>query len=427
MRTKYSRYLFILSVSLFLSNCTQSQLEHAVMSYNKAISEYGNQEILLNAIRASKRHPLYFSHLDNITGQPSVTGDISSQFSLNPFRLLSYSVSPKTSLRPAFSAASISALDSEEFNNAILKPVDEKIIIHNFLEKGWPLDLVVMIFVQEVTIPSSEFKGLETNIKYACKYKIPTAYGDAQIFCDLGIKVINECGEGGLKFFFKKDIRHVKLRNDPEEKCKFLWFRYFATLLRAVETKFFIETVQGKKDKIEKKIVTTKRGYNPEEGRRIHYTETMKEFGKKSISKFLNAEIFNYEKKRFVTLRDDKSKKGPKIGVDIVIRSPDGLLYYVGELIRVQLKAKANSFLPQFITSDGDEAPLFWVKKGQGFTQAAVSVTHRGETYYVPKTKYMGNSHRSMQVINLIKQVFDLNIKNEDKPDSPLITLPLGS
>lgn len=421
------RIIFSILILLSIAGCTQLQLEHSAMSYNKAIAEYGNQEILLNAVRASKRHPLYFSQVSSISGQPRVSGAIKSDFGFSPFKLLGYGVDPSTSFQAGFSNANISQLDSEDFNKAILDPVEVKLILNNFTKKGWPIDVATLMFVQKVEIPEKSLGGLTSNLKHVCENQIETRFGDTNLYCDLLRNTTVICGQKkGFKRFFKNGIPFVRLDNDPEDQCEFLRFRDFAFLLRFSETKFHINTKgAGQSKKVIKQIKRI--GVDPETGREINYTEEVTEFSDKQGTETLDAEIYSYEKKRMVQLRDPKLG-GPKVGIDIVIRAPDGLIYYLGEIIRVQLRDNDKRYIPQIITTDGVLAPLFWIKKGvSAFGSGEVSVQHAHESYYIPSEKYKGKSHRSMQAVTLVKQIFDLKSSNKNQPRDPVTFLQVGN
>ncbi len=421
------RMFFSILFLLFVAGCTQHQLEHSAMSYNKAISEYGNQEILLNAVRASKRHPLYFSQVSSISGRPQISGSVDAGFNFNPFKLVSYSIDSTTNLQAGFSTASISQLDSEEFNKAILDPVEISLILNNFTRKGWPIDVATLMFVQKVEIPKESFLGLIDNFNFACLKNIDTKFGDPELYCEFIKKTQEVCGyEDGYKEFFKDGKLFVRLSNDPEDKCEFLRFRDFAFLLRFSETVFHINKKGGgSSGKIIKTI--TRSGRDPATGKEVDYTETTTEYTTAKASESLDAKIFSYRKNKMIPLRNS-ALGGPKVGIDIVLRAPDGLIYYLGEIIRVQLRDNSDRYIPQIITTDGELAPLFWVRKGvSSFEGGEVSVRHGHENYYIPSEKYKGKSHRSMQAVTLIKQIFDLKSKNKNAPKDPVTFLQVGN
>ncbi|MEM8699098.1 MAG: hypothetical protein AAGF44_07990, partial [Pseudomonadota bacterium] len=103
------------------------------------------------------------------------------------------------------------------------------------------------------------------------------------------------------------------------------------------------------------------------------------------------------------------------VGANITLRSPQALLYYMGELMRTQLPERfvvADPGQRQVTLSAGpepllvvNEAPLDLAEK------VAVRVTHRGETYAIPSGAAAG---RSMQLLTLARHLFSLNIEEED-------------
>ncbi|MEM0923424.1 MAG: hypothetical protein AAGI13_10290, partial [Pseudomonadota bacterium] len=103
------------------------------------------------------------------------------------------------------------------------------------------------------------------------------------------------------------------------------------------------------------------------------------------------------------------------VGANITLRSPQALLYYMGELMRTQLPERfvvADPGQRQVTLSSGPE-PLLVVNEAplNLADKVAVRVTHRGETYAIPNGAAAG---RSMQLLTLARHLFSLNIEEED-------------
>ncbi len=162
------RRSIVLLVALSCSGCAfQSQVNRATVNYNEAVAAAANELTLLNVIRAMKRYPLHFTTVSKISGSFKFTGrtgigvDVnqgggSSKFnpagelvertaSLGPEKLTP-SASAEVSGGPSFD---IGVLDTQEFYQGILAPIDPA-MIGNFLNLGWPDDLVAAMLVERI-------------------------------------------------------------------------------------------------------------------------------------------------------------------------------------------------------------------------------------------------------------------------------------
>lgn len=102
----------------------------------------------------------------------------------------------------------------------------------------------------------------------------------------------------------------------------------------------------------------------------------------------------------------------PDVRAELVLRSPQGVLAYLGELARLSLDPKREQFVPQV---KGE--PLFLVRQyAKSPTNHEVSVLHRGSFYSIPNSP----PSRSMAGLNLVQQLIDLQEKEIDQNPSTL-------
>ena len=102
--------------------------------------------------------------------------------------------------------------------------------------------------------------------------------------------------------------------------------------------------------------------------------------------------------------------RGQLFGAEI--RSPQAIMYFVGELIRRQVYDKKApigilSGTPKKGADERyyrDKAPLVVVRRGRS-TNASVDVAFRGQRFYVPEPFAQGVDHRTLQVFALINQL----------------------
>ena len=131
--------------------------------------------------------------------------------------------------------------------------------------------------------------------------------------------------------------------------------------------------------------------------------------------------------------KNGKAKNGPakppkleETFITLKLRSPESMIYYLGEVTRVQNREDRKDetrYLPKVIfgpEKNRIKGPLFQLRKGSpGAEGATVTVSHEGETYYIPREKY-GNS---MGVLTLISTILATHKKGKDLPVTPSVRI----
>jgi hypothetical protein len=108
-------------------------------------------------------------------------------------------------------------------------------------------------------------------------------------------------------------------------------------------------------------------------------------------------------------------------------RTPEGMLYFLGELIAAQ-NYSVRPYLPEIYvdTPDGHRhlIPLFVVRRGPPVLPPAVAVIYQGEIFYIPRPE-LGTIEeaRSLQVLDLVSQAIVLATTKGDLPKSSTVTL----
>jgi hypothetical protein len=110
------------------------------------------------------------------------------------------------------------------------------------------------------------------------------------------------------------------------------------------------------------------------------------------------------------------------------LRSIQGMLYYLGELIAAQ-NYSVHPYIPMIYveTPDGHRrpVPLFEVRRGvPGVGQAAVEVLYEGDIFYIPKPAFGTiDEARSLQVLDLLSIALALQTTKDELPKSSTVTL----
>ena len=144
-----------------LSACNASHsMTSDSLEYNRAVEKFSNSQILLNVLRAKDRRRMVFTAFSLIRGaySRSATGNLSLQIPFggdasNIFPLTP-SISVANSVNPSFDVA---ILDSKEFTNGILSPVDLQ-VMEFYWQQRWPRDMLLYLFVHKVHHTIKEYE-----------------------------------------------------------------------------------------------------------------------------------------------------------------------------------------------------------------------------------------------------------------------------
>jgi hypothetical protein len=106
-------------------------------------------------------------------------------------------------------------------------------------------------------------------------------------------------------------------------------------------------------------------------------------------------------------------------------RSPEGIVYYLGELIAAQ-NYSSERYIPEtFVASGGRRrlVKLFVVERGAS-ANAAVQVYFNGEGYYIPRPQLGSvDEERSLQVLDLVSQAITMATSKKVLPQTNSVSL----
>lgn len=154
----------LLSLIAGLAACTPYQVSDRSMNFNDALQDLDNRQVLLNAVRASKRYPPYYTAVNQISSTGELDGS-QVNFSL-PFGPISHnnnSVSPMIKVGTGITMQT-NPLDTQDFYEGYMQPVKPDLVGY-YLNYGWPRQLVVHTFVREVDLPQDIVDSLQIRLK----------------------------------------------------------------------------------------------------------------------------------------------------------------------------------------------------------------------------------------------------------------------
>ena len=104
------------------------------VGYNRSVEKAANSLLLLNSLRARDGRPMYFTRIEQISGQQSLfsTGEITLPWG--------------GSIGSDFVVGS---LDHQDFMRGILSPI-EKLILKFYLDQRWPTEVLLYLFIHRV-------------------------------------------------------------------------------------------------------------------------------------------------------------------------------------------------------------------------------------------------------------------------------------
>lgn len=416
-------------VCLITGACTFSpQLQRAAVKHNDIVANSNNELVLVNILRARDREPLHFTSVSKLYGDAQITakaaanmaikggtptttrnadGDLTQTSTLAGTEV----TTPSGELTlGAKSSLDVAVWDTQEFYQGITASIPAGTLAH-YLHQGWPSDLMTNLFVSSVDfVARSDDPG--------GKYRKGQVVGS---FTN-NPNTISRAGQDFYAF-----VRCYRLTSIPKAGTD-------AQLVRLGDLKEIkladLAILDGEKfdltapDKAPERWISRKgksgdslalRAINSQDGE-----------GSCGGSSFLFAEsASSVASGGFEGKPDEHSviatgsfvKDGSSIPVEVqvVLRSVDGVIYYLGEYLRAAH--------PPLLVSDVGAIPIISVTRKRP-DRAFTTTSYRGTRYFVPSTdegRITQESGRSSQVFALIEQLLNLQKSAKDRPTTQTV------
>jgi hypothetical protein len=429
-----------LAACLLLSGCgTARRVADELATFNEAQQRGTAQLILLNVLRARDHQPLAYSHFDVLRG--GINANSSIGFGL-PFGPDAHSLSPNTFATALGASPGLSQdvkpQDDQDFYRGILTPISAETWAL-YQDQNWAPDLLFHMFVEYIRLSRTDFDALFSGTESLCRAHADIAdvagacKGLAQTEAE--IRGLPRCTPDTVLLNAKPVL---KLLNDPGDRCRQL---QYDALTQAMDILGF-HIAQ----------VTTRTAVGPAMPpsalRDTHWPFALKD---SNIEIAASGEEYRFEtvsRDYAVSLTNmpclgganiavappsEASAPAPRSGslpadcrdqhqlvIGITTRSPDGMLYYMGEVARAILPADPAG-TPKAVTLRGDngEPQALMSLVEDDVPDAAVRVNYRGTTYSVPR----GGGHVTMQAFELLEQVFALYNRASSTPSTTAVTV----
>lgn len=463
MRRTLLRPALLTLAAFALSACAEVIIADRTVSINKAVEQANNRLLLLNAIRASQRHPLYFAKVTSVNVSDPLTAGLSFPIPFGGDATNAFKLSPSLSGVKSGLSYTYEPLDDSKFIAAINKQVSLA-TFRRLLQQGWPESFIFHILVRKISLTPTKRDIINEAYQQKCrdkKFEIEKKSkiekkSDIEMKSDIEKKLDKFCKEIQISKEFHAGIldnsdfvkenceeqfaqildktnppdengnnppqKNGKLHEfvntpddtDPENDeivlpCRYLAFQELVRRIRIVEFDFKkipnedLDSETDKEFEIVQKLTIKKNG-SPTE---IRETSKRKEEPKLGLS-VLGSKADQPSNEDHSLL----AEKGTKNKNLLFLRSPEDMVFYLGQLVRAKTAFKPP-FSPEVaFGKERDEKNIFEVTLGAN-SAAPVEVTFLDKTYHIP-----AGSRRSMHTLSLVNQMILLQ-QSEKEPAGP--------
>ena len=444
------RFVFVALAASLLAGCgTQGPIADELTTFNEAQQKGTAQLVLLNVLRARERQPLAYSHFDVLRG--GISGSSSAAFGV-PFgpgvsSLSANTVSAALGISPGISQ-DVKPQDDQDFYRGILTPLSAETWAL-YQDQDWDPDLLFHMFVEDIKLTQDDYDTVSQATADLCREHSGVS-GVAASCADLSqtgaaIRALAGCAPDT---YLVNGKPLLKLLNDPGDRCRQLQYNALTQALTILgfhiaeeSTKTDVGPAMGAAAFKDTQWPFALKGSNVEitgSGGTYQFKTISKDYavalsnmpcpGSANIAVAATSEIgsqirtLNNEDKAFVAAHGVPAgcEHRANLQIGITTRSPDGMLYYMGEVARALLPLDPGQ-MPQQVELRGDngkQLALLSLVNGD-LSDPAVRVSYRGTTYSVPR----GGDHVTMQAFELLEQVFALYNRASSAPSTTAVTV----
>lgn len=395
------------------------QLQRVAVNHNQLVANSNNELVLVNILRARDREPLHFTSVSKLSGDAQLQGTASTNVAIKGptstvktdalGRLvdtatlagtevttpsLQLNINSKTSM-------DVAVWDTQEFYQGITGSVPSSTVAH-YLHQGWPSDLLTYALISSVDLVAKQDGGGWNKGQVVRSY-------------------VNDPDDSDAKLIFERFANCHRL----EVVQKSGTLTQIVPLASVKDLKLAdLALLDGDKFEIDEKEDAERNRWIRRKGkggdtlavRRLGNATDCELENTTSVAFFTSegaSEMGSQEGHNFVGAG---TYGNVPVDVQLVLRSVDGLIYFLGEYIRAQQA-------PYRLAIDGRTVPLLTVTK-QRPARVFVSTEYKGQRYYVPASdegQLDEASGRSAQVFALVEQLLNLHKNAKDRPTTQTV------
>lgn len=378
-----------------LTGCATLQkadMVQTMTNFNAVVEKAQNEMLLLNIIRASERRPMYFTGFNQIRGSLSYsvgTGSFTVPFGPGATSLVPYSINPTATYttNPTFD---VTVWNDKDFIKGMMEPVAPEVMDYYIRTLGWPKDMLLPLFINSIEIiqPGKDPVTLKNDPDINQKNEFDKFKSKLSFIaenCEIASVPKTETigPEIDASDVDLDDLIEMKNADLDLEKVKYKQSKYQLT---ATKKDYYLKCKDGADYNQLKKATTDPEIMPGKKGLKISFAKDFKLAEKKDYSE------------------EDKKEDKDKTAINIYLRSPEGILYFLGEILR--RKGVEDNFHYKFIMKvqnlEDKDFLLFEAHKATNNDRgAAVAVDYEGTKYVIPYDPPSGHD-RSMHVLSFI-------------------------
>ena len=423
------------ALSFGLASCTTQQLSVRATEFNKSFEKSNNEVLLLNVLRASVRRPLYFTSFQALHGGAGFAPGTST-IAL-PFGPGAESEAGSRTLSQTlgFTASTfdMTTADGQDFMRGIMTPVDKKLISYMWSE-GWPQELLWMLFIRRFDVEYGDPNLLTDSDKdlfglvKQCEPKATRMAGKAEFEnypadgiktekykCMMRLLLAQKFGLASVKSSSMEDI-------GPEVDARSVRLKDLISIAKS--DGLSLKKVNGEHYQLQKS--DTSFGWAGGGGNCD--TDSAKP---KPVDTPCRA---YYKEKCKEAVPDDSSPYHCRPqSIEIFVRSPEAIIYYLGELVRVANSTDGGGALSQLDAKvcgkQNKESPIFKLDSiDENDPSVALKVQFDGHTYGMhrassTKSYIQCKQETALHVLSIVNQLIDLQRTAKEAPTTSVVRL----
>ena len=361
------------------------QISSRAVNYNVAAEQARNEMLLLNVLRARDRKPMVFTGLSRITGSIRQTAGIGASGTLRNAAADSQGVNANMSVvdSPSFDVA---VLDSQSFTRGIMTPLTFELVEY-FWDQGFSRDVLFYLAVERIELECRAGDEVRT-VELINEVGVPS-WDDFQEL----VGAIYRVGQ------WEVDPHQTVQIGPPVDGTE---VARLGTLLQVAGRPLRLQDNSDGTWRLERpsetlRLVVPRVSACTDDGVTAGGDEASSLHLYDAKSVFLAA-----------SQQDPDELKGR-----VVLRSPQSILFYLGEIMRPGRQVHIISRSPNQSLA---ERLLFVATPGSQCSKAIITVSYDGQQYSVPDGEAECSGGRAMQSLALAAQLLSLQQSASDLP-----------
>jgi hypothetical protein len=418
------------------SGCVKYELEDQALQFNEATSTTSLRLLLLNGVRASKDYPLQFSRVSSFQGTGSASGSIGATIPLRAPTNQFISLTPKVDLKDGITQIGLADLNNEEAQQALKKQITSETFGHYYTLRGSrSIGVVNAAMIEAIELDADIYEKLEEESDNTCN----DPYFRTSPVCRALIRIKARCRVGLTPERERDRLKYiVRFHTDLRTKCTSQRITIFG--LRLLTLGFSVGRGAASSPAASPPAASpgaaspvsaapgvappgvAPPGPTPPAAETARPKETVAAPGT-TVNIYTSEAKTSGEQRTSSYMASGNFKFG---SFQIIFRSPERMVRYIGELIAAQ-NYGGNAFVPTSVDVEtGDEYALLRVIRGQpragGY--AVKVVDPDGEVFYVPKPDYGDrNRDRSLELMSLVIDVLNGAVSKQAFPQVTTFSL----